>query len=143
MSSIGKFLIVSVIAVFLSACASREPSEMAGMDDAGKVCLNVRMINGFNPLSDRELLVTATQKDYYLFTVFGTCTGLRYANTIAVVDPTSRICDDGFGRIAFRDMSMGRQVCQVDHIERVASPEEARELVKAREEARREQRAQQ
>jgi len=138
MNSIAKLLAVSAIAVTLTACATGERTESAGIESSGKVCINVRTINGFNPLSDRELLVTASVRDYYLFTVFGSCPGLRYANTIAVADPTSRICSDGFGKIAFRDAGLGRQVCQVDQIERVASPDEAREIAKAREEARRE-----
>jgi len=138
MNCFGKFLVASALAVSLAACATGKSTETAGIDSSGKVCINVRTINGFNPLSDRELLVTASVRDYYLFTVFGSCPGLRYANTIAVADPTSRICSDGFGKVAFRDAGRGRQVCQVDQIERVASPDEAREIAKAREEARRE-----
>ncbi|MDH4110842.1 MAG: DUF6491 family protein [Gammaproteobacteria bacterium] len=141
MNNSHRALVMVVVMATLSACASQESAGDAA-DASGKVCISVRNINGFNPLSDRELLVTANVKDYYLFTVLGICNNLRSANAIAVSDPTTRICDDGFGKIAFRDIGRTRQVCRVDQIERVGSPEEAREIVEAREQARRDQREQ-
>ena len=119
----------------LGGCAAQDTGNSAS---DGNVCISVRAINGFSPLSDREVLVTAGVNDRYLFTVIGVCSGLRSANRIAVTDATSRICNDGFGRIAFRDFGLGRQVCRVGEIEAVPDRETAEQMVDARRAARRE-----
>lgn len=120
----------------LVGCAG-QPAEDDSMDADGRICVNVRMINSFSPLSDREVLVTAGVSDRYLFTISGVCQGLRSATRIAVADRTGRICNDSFGRIVFRDFGLGPQRCLVGNIEAVPSREAAREIVEARQAARR------
>ena len=132
-------LALSIAMILLLAACSGQPTADDTASAGDRVCLSVRTINSFSPLSDREVLVTSGVNDRYLFTVTGVCTGLRSANAIAIVDSTTRICNDNFGRIAFRDFGLGRQVCRVGNIEPVASREAAEELVEAREAERRDQ----
>lgn len=132
------FTVLAMAGLLLCGCVSTTPAERELAADAEQTCLFVPNISGFSPLSEREVLVTVGVSDHYLFTVLGICTGLRSATTLAVVERTSRICNDGFGRIWFQEPGLGRQVCQVRDIERVASREEAREIVAARQQARRE-----
>ena len=120
-----------------SGCATSTSTAGEG-SNADKVCVSVRSISSFSPLSDREIFVTAGVNDHYLFSIMGICSGLEYANAIAVADQTGRICGDGFGSVVFRDMGRGRQSCRVRTIEHVNDRNEAKELVTARETARRE-----
>ena len=134
--STQRIIVSTVLGMLLiaSGCATSQGEEES---TASKVCVSVRTISSFNGLSDREIFVTAGVNDHYLFTVTGICTGLEYANAIAVKDQTGRICGDGFGSIIFRDMGRGRQSCRVRTIERVSSAAEANEWVTAREAERR------
>lgn len=137
-TNLASILLPTFLAMTVAGCAAQDGAggEMVG---DGRTCLYVPNISGFSSLSDREVLVTVGVNDHYLFTVVGVCSGLRYANAILVADSSgSRICNDGFGRIAFRQAGLGRQTCRVGNIERVTSREEAREIVAAREQARRE-----
>lgn len=127
-----------LLVLLAAGCASQRGTEMP-QSDADNICINVSRINGFTPLSDRELLVTADVNEYYLFTVDAYCPGLRYTNSLAVVDTLNRICSNGFGRIVFDDQSYSSQSCSVSNIERLASRDEVRETVKARVEMRRQQ----
>ena len=127
---------VVLLPVLASGCANQRGASVSE-SGAKNVCINVGRINGFTPLGDRELMVTAGVNEYYLFTVDAYCPGLRYANSLAVVDTVSRICSNSFGRIVFNDQSFGRQTCSVSNIERMASRDEVQETVKARVDARR------
>lgn len=122
--------------VVLAGCAGQPETTGAAAGD--RVCVNVRTINGFNPLSDRELAVTATVDRHFLFTTQGVCHGLRRADAIAVSNVTTQICNDGFGEIEFVDPALGRQSCRIAEIEPVASSDEARTIAEQRREARRE-----
>lgn len=121
--------------IVLAGCAGQP--EATGGAAGDRVCVNVRTINGFNPLSDRELAVTATVDRHFLFTTQGICHGLRRANAIAVSDLTTQICNDGFGEIEFVDPALGRQSCRIAQIEPVGSADEARAIAEGRREARR------
>ncbi|ANO52646.1 DUF6491 family protein [Woeseia oceani] len=125
--------------LLLAAACANQSSNPSMADGADRTCINVHSINGFSSLSDRELLVTASVKDHYLFTVDGHCPGLRDAHSIKVVDSVNRICNDGFGRVVFEDRSFGPQSCRVNSIEQVMNRDEAREIVTARRDARRKQ----
>lgn len=108
-------------------------------DDAGdaeeeKVCVNSRTLNRFDPLSDAYVFVEATGKNYYLFSMKYRCRNLRNANGIAVKDTTSRVCSDGFAEIVYMDVGRRPITCRIGKIEKVASKDEAREIVAAAEE---------
>ena len=139
MATVTKTLMASVstaLALFvLGGCAGQPADKSAAAGD--RVCINVRTINGFNPLSDRELAVTATANRHFLFTTQGICHGLRRANAIAVSNVTTQICNDGFGEIEFVDPALGRQSCRIAEIEPVGSSDEARVIAEERREARR------
>lgn len=126
-------LIIGPLFLLAAGCAGQQST---GASESDRTCISVRSINGFNPLSDRELLVTATVSDHYLFTVVGICPGLRSADSIAINDPTSRICNDSFGSVTYADRVHGEQTCRVEQIERVTGIEEARDIVEIRREAR-------
>ncbi|MDZ7644577.1 MAG: DUF6491 family protein [Woeseiaceae bacterium] len=119
-------------AMLAAGCAMQESPEPAATAASDRICLNVRSITGFSPLTDRELAVSAIGQEHYLFTVVGVCPGLRDAHTVAVSDATSRICNDGFGEITFDDPAYGRQSCRVRMIERVGSTGEARAIADGR-----------
>jgi len=126
-------LFIALLSLLTAGCAAQQ---RAGASASDRTCISVRSINGFNPLSDREVLVTATVSDHYLFTVVGVCPGLRSADAIAISDPTNRICNDSFGSITSTDRVHGKQTCRVEQIERVTGIEEARDIVRIRREAR-------
>lgn len=126
-------LLVASLSLLAAGCAGQQGTGASASD---RTCISVRSISGFNPLSDRELLVTESVDDHYLFSVIGICPGLRSADSIAVSDPTSRICNDSFGSISYFDRVHGKQTCRVDRIERVTGIEEARDIVEIRREAR-------
>jgi len=131
-----KAAVSTALALFVPGGCAGQPAE-TGAAAGDRVCVNVRTINGFNPLSDRELAVTATVDRHFLFTTQGVCHGLRRANAIAVSDVTTQFCNDGFGEIEFVDPALGRQSCRIAEIEPVASSDEARLIAKQRREARR------
>ena len=117
--------------LFVPGCSSQDTMTDDESSEA-KVCVNVRSISSFGTLSDKDVFVTAGTKDHYVFSVMGICPGLNSANAIAVADGMGRICGDGFGRIVFRDMGLGRQSCRVRTIVKVADRDEAKMLVNAR-----------
>lgn len=125
-----------LLALTLVGC-STSPEQMADepADADGRICISVRSINSFDAIDDRHVYLKAAGKKHYLFTLWGGCVGLRSAHTIAVKDTFSRVCSDGFGEIAYRDM--GRlQSCRIDTIEPVASKDDAKGLVNDRKEAK-------
>lgn len=137
-TKLNRCCVAATLLLLASACANQNAtSSMA--DNADRTCINVHSINSFSSLSDRELLVTASVKDHYLLTVDGYCPGLRDAHSVAVIDSLNRICNDGFGRVVFEDRSFGPQSCRVNSIEPVMNRDEAREIVTARRDARRNQ----
>ena len=105
-------------------------------EPGGNVCVNIRLINGFNPINNEFLHVTASGRKHYLFTMERSCTGLRSASNIAIVDSMSRVCSNSLSRIAYRDMGLGRTSCRILNIEEVASRDDARALAEAHKEAR-------
>jgi len=134
-TKLNRYCVAATLLLLAGACANQNATPSM----ADRTCISVHSINGFSSLSDRELLVTASVKDHYLLTVDGHCPGLRDAQSVAVIDSVNRICNDGFGRVVFEDRSFGPQSCRVDSIEQVMSRDEAREIVTARRDARRNQ----
>lgn len=124
------------LALPLVGCAA-SPKQVADepLEADGRVCVSAHSINSFDAIDDKHLYIKATGKEHYLFTLWGGCTGLRSAHSIAVKDTFSRVCSDGFGEIVFRDM--GRlQSCRIDTIEPIASKDDAKGLVRDRKEAK-------
>jgi hypothetical protein len=67
------------------------------------------------------------------------CNGLRHAYGIGIEDTKSRICDDGFAEIIYRDS--GRlQHCRIRTVERVENKEEAKAVVAERDADKKRQR---
>lgn len=112
----------------VSASVSAQEEDEEPADDGKKVCVNARLADNFDALSDRYVYVEARGNDFYLFTMNGNCFGLRNAKGIALKDTTSRICSDGFGEIVYRDMGSTRS-CRIGKIENVESKDDARAIV--------------
>jgi hypothetical protein len=136
---------IFALALMLSGCAT-SPDQAADTEDqaleAGdRVCVSVRSINSFDAIDDSHVYIKANVNDHYLFTMFGSCFGLRNAHGIAVKDTFSRVCSNSFGEIVYRDMGRRLESCRIDNVERVASKEDAEGLVKDRKEAKRREQA--
>lgn len=119
---------LSLITLVVSASVSAQDEDEKSADDGKKVCVNARLVDNFDALSDRYVYVEARGNDFYLFTMKGNCFGLRNAKGIALKDTTSRICSDGFGEIVYRDMGNTRS-CRSGKIENVESKDDAKALV--------------
>ena len=130
-----------ILILTLVGCAtSTEDVEDESAVAADRVCVNVRNITSFDAIDDRHLYVRARgQPEHYLFTMDGTCIGLRGAHTIAVKDTFSRVCSNTFGEVIYRDLGRGLDSCRIRNVEAVASREDAAGLVKDRREAKREE----
>lgn len=104
-----------------------------------KVCVNVRNISSFDAIDDRHIYIKARGgQKHFLFTMYGGCTGLRSAQTIAVKDTMSRVCSNSFGEVVFRQMGRGLESCRIRTIEAVSDKDDARGLVEDRKRAKRE-----
>jgi hypothetical protein len=119
------FCLITLVA---GAPVSAQDEDEKPAEDGKKVCVNARIVDNFDALSDRYVYVEARGNDHYLFTMQGTCFGLRNAKGIALKDTTSRICSDGFGEIVYRDMGSTRS-CRIGKIEVVESKEDAAAIV--------------
>jgi hypothetical protein len=119
-----------LLAVFSANCAGRPPEEtVAGADD----CIYLRQLNAWEAIGDRHLVAKLSAARYYLLTVDHGCPGLEVARYGLVSQRSSRMCGDGFSFLSFEHPSAGLTRCRVLGIERVESPDAARELVEARE----------
>lgn len=96
---------------------------------SGRACINVRMIRGFDALSDEHLVVTASGRSTYLLFMRRGCIGLDRAMGIAVANNMSRLCSDSRGTVTYRDASRRPMQCRIDNIVEVESKEHARALV--------------
>lgn len=122
-------LFVPILA--LSGCAtSADKVADKIMANAETVCVSVRNINSFDAVDDQHLYVKALgQHKHWLFTLDGTCFGLRSAQTIAVKDKFTRVCSDSFGEVIYRDPGRGLESCRIRDIAAVASKDDAKQLV--------------
>ena len=124
-------LLFSLITLVVSVPASGQDEDEKSADGGERVCVNTRIIDSFDALNDRYVYVKARGNDHYLFTMSGNCFGLRNAKGIVIKDATSRVCSDGFGEIAYRDMGNTRS-CRIGKIEVVESKDDAKAFVEQR-----------
>jgi hypothetical protein len=121
----------------LAACAAADRSGQAAVDRSEPVCLSDFDIRSFSPLSDEFIYIEALRDAHYLLTMQRGCLGLRSAHEIGFPDQPGRICSNSLDDVVYEDLSRGQTSCRILGIERVGSREEARELVDARRQARR------
>ena len=129
--------IAAALVAASGAVASEAEPEMTVeeiLDDAPataaeRVCINVRLIRGFDALSDEHLVVTTSGRDTYLLTMRRGCIGLGRAMGIAVSNNMSRLCSNSRGKVTYRDLSRRPLQCQIENITAVESKEHARALV--------------
>jgi hypothetical protein len=134
-AAISVFLILPL----LGACAATDRPGVATEDRSGPVCLSDYDVRSFNAIDDEFVYVEGRGDSHYLFTMQRGCLGLRSASVIGIPDRPGRICSNSYDNIYYRDITRGRTSCRILDIERVGSREEARELAKARKDARREE----
>jgi hypothetical protein len=135
-------LIILILALSATGAFADEAEDEAEEEEAiERVCVNKRSINSFDAIDDQHVYIKATGNNHYLFTMQRRCFGLGGAYGIAVKDTMSRVCSDGFGEIVYRDRGQRLQSCRIGTIEEVASKEDARGLVEDRNEAKREDKA--
>lgn len=122
-------LLVSILALSGCATSSDEVADRS-LAKAETACVNVRNISSFDAIDDQHLYVKAPgQPKHLLFTLDGTCFGVRSAQTIAVKDKFTRVCSDSFGEVIYRDPGRGLESCRIRDIEAVASKDDAKQLV--------------
>ena len=130
-------MILTTIFASSLAFAQEVASETEEEEEAEeRVCINSRSVRTFDAIDDEHIYVREGSSEHFLLTMQNRCFNLRNSLGIAFKDTTSRICDDGFGEIVYRDrMGSGRRLetCRIDEIERVDSKEDAEAIVKARE----------
>ena len=122
-------LFVPILA--LSGCAtSSDKVADRSLAKAETACVSVRNISSFDVIDNQHLYVKALgQPKHLLFTLDGTCFGVRSAQTIAVKDKFTRVCSDSFGEVIYRDAGRGLESCRIRNIEAVASKNDAKRLV--------------
>ena len=118
----------------LSGCATSSDKDVdRSMAKTETICVNVRNISSFDVIDDQHLYVKALgQPKHLLFTLDGTCFGLRSAQTIAVQDKFTRVCSDSFGEVIYRDACRGLESCRIRNIEVAASKDAVEQLVEYR-----------
>ncbi|MCH8072535.1 MAG: hypothetical protein IIA09_11340 [Proteobacteria bacterium] len=122
-------IVISVIAVVTSGCASTETASEAS---ANRTCFNIREITSWSSIDNKHLYIEGIRSDSkYLFTMFSSCYGIEFSQVIALSNPMSRLCSNDFGRVTYRDGSR-RMSCNIDNIEQVASKADAEGIVEAR-----------
>ena len=125
--------------VLATASPALHAADEAGAEQAPdeKVCLNSNLVRNFDALSDEHIFVEERNKEFYLLTMRNRCFDLRHAHTIALKDVSSRICSDGFGEVIYRTTLTGPfESCFIDTVEKVDNKNAAKELVAARQDAR-------
>ena len=122
-------IVISVIAVVTSGCASTETASEAS---ANRTCFNIREITSWSSIDDKHLYIEGIRSDSkYLFTMFSSCYGIDFSQVIALSNPMSRLCSNDFGRVTYRDGGR-RMSCNIDNIEQVVSKADAEDIVEAR-----------
>lgn len=138
MRSIKAALLAVALAVTAPMAVAQDADENAVNSD--RICINVRAIRNFDAITDQYVYVREGSNKHYLFTMQRGCHYLSSALSIAITDTTSRVCNDGFGDIVYRDrLSGGRlESCRIENIELFSSKEDVEAVAKARTEAARE-----
>jgi len=120
---------LALAAVVLVGCAGLSVKEESITD---RVCVNVRQINAFGALDDRHVLVKAGSGHYYLFTVDERCGGIKFARSIVIADPSTRVCGNGFSFLSFEHPGAGSIRCRIKAIEEVEDEDAALALIESR-----------
>lgn len=130
----------AILAVALAVTAPITVAQDAD-DDPERICINVRAIRNFDAITDAYVYVREGSNRHYLLTLQRGCHYLSNALSIAITDTTSRVCNDGFGDLVYRErLSGGRlQSCRIENIELFSSKEDAEAVAKARTETARDQ----
>lgn len=129
--SVRKAILVGLLLAIAGQFAYAEEAS----ESVDKVCINSRLVKGFNALDDQHIFIEERMNEFYLITLRSRCLGLDFVHAIGFKDTTSRICSKGFGEIVYRDrVSRQLEKCFIDTIEPVVSKDEAKEIIAAREE---------
>lgn len=113
-------MIASAFVIGLGALAFAMPA-FAVQDH----CVFVSTISGFNVIDD-ETLIIHSGRDAYRVNLFGSCFGLRNAETIGIDSRDGMLCWPSNNHIIFRDSGM-TQRCPVDSVIKMA-PEDFEKL---------------
>ncbi len=129
-----------VLAVGLQA-ALADTEEAATDVTSSKTCFWLSQINDFRSLDNRHVWLKGVGKDdQYLLTLFSSCTGLPFAQSIALsTRPTQRLCSNANEHLILIDQGVGNRRCMISNVERVENLDAARELVAKREEEKKQQ----
>jgi hypothetical protein len=82
-------------------------------------------INGFRPINDSNLVVTAGVHDHYLITLVQPCLDLPYTFTVGFQSRTSNVTN--FDSIIVNTLHGRRETCRIDKIYRLDDAEPAAE----------------
>ena len=121
-------MIPALLGALLAGCATTDSEQQSAANDD---CFYIRTVNNWSAIDDEHIYIGGLGDDQFLLTMVSRCSGIRFTNAIALSDRMGRVCPNDFGRITYRDGGMNSS-CRIDNVERVASKEEATELVESR-----------
>jgi hypothetical protein len=122
-------VVAATFFISLSAIADDDVKEESE-DESERVCIDSRLVDNFDGLTDKHVFVEERRNQYYLLTMKHRCFGLRNAHTIGLKDTTNRICSNRVGgEVIFRDMGSGVRKCFIDTIVPAENKDAARAIV--------------
>jgi hypothetical protein len=107
-------------------------TESQAQPESGRAFLWLNSISGWNSIDDRHIVLHGGPREVALVTTFGPCSGLNFAETIAVKAPLSYLDGNAFGTIFFRDTGQILRRCPIATMESVKDLKAAKALVASR-----------
>ena len=142
MKPLRHFLAIGSIGLALTIPMTVSAEEDTSQKNEAKenTCFWISSIRDFRAIDNKHVYLRGAGKEQkFLATLFQRCTGVRWAETIALQSrPTSRICSKGNEYLHVFDQpgSSFPQRCLIDDIECVESLDAARALVEDRKRAK-------
>ena len=128
-SALGLTVGVLVLGVCACSQAAREAREARL---AERECVRVSEIESMHAPDARHVVVTVRANEYYVFTVDEACSGLNFAEGIAIVEATTRVCGDGFDFLTFNHPAVGEKRCRILKVESADDKEDAYARIESR-----------
>jgi len=128
--------IVITLSLFLPAALAEaaNTTEADNNKTSTRTCFWLSQISDFRAIGNKHVWIKGVgNDDHYLLTLFSSCTGLRFAETVAFsTRPTQRLCNNANEHLILVDQGVANRSCIITTVERVENLNAARELVAER-----------